>query len=67
MDMDKIGQALMLCVDTLGYEHEGVIMIDESENDDSIKAGLKKCIASLEEQNKTAVVSQIKELTKGWM
>jgi hypothetical protein len=67
MNMEKITTALGLCVDALGYDHPGVIKIDEAGSDDEVKAGLSSCLETLDSMGKITIAEQIRELTRGWL
>jgi hypothetical protein len=69
MSFDNIGSAMTMLFDELKDDPESTIiieLIDEAENDDQIKAGLRDGVKRLRELGKNALADDIEKKTKGF-
>ena len=69
MNMDNIGSAMLMIYDELKNDKtsKGIIeLIDEAENDDQVKAGIRDAVKRLRELGKNALADDIEQKTKGF-
>lgn len=69
MNFDNIGSAMMMIYDELKNDKASkqlIKEIDEAENNDQIKIGLRKGVKRLRELGKNALADDIEKKTKGF-
>jgi hypothetical protein len=69
MSTDKIGSSLMILFDELRDDEKSqeiIQDIDEADNDDQIKRGIKAGVLRLRELGKNALADDIEKKTKGF-
>jgi hypothetical protein len=69
MSTDKIGSSLMILFDELRDDEKSqeiIQDIDEADNDDQIKRGIRAGVLRLRELGKSALADDIEKKTKGF-
>ncbi len=70
MNMEKISSACLLIFDELKDNPEAqelIEKIDEAENDEDIKSGIKEALCLIEKFGKITLANEIREKVKGFI